>query len=35
MFVDLPANGWHAVLSADAKSLTLTYIPMGTVLIFR
>ena len=32
---DLPANGWHAVLSADAKSLTLTYIPMGTLLIFR
>ena len=32
---DLPANGWHAVLSADTKSLTLTYIPMGTMLIFR
>ena len=32
---DLPANGWHAVLSADAKSLALTYIPMGTLLIFR
>ncbi len=32
---DLPANGWRAVLSTDAKSLTLTYVPMGTMLIFR
>ena len=32
---DLPANGWRAVLSADTKSLSLTYIPMGTMIIFR
>ncbi len=32
---DLSANDWHAVLSADGKSLELVYVPQGTVLIVR
>lgn len=28
-------SGWHALLSADAKTLALTFVPNGTVIVLR